>query len=180
MGGEPTLHPEINTIAQMVHDSGFNTILTTNFDNLDAVYTLDPFVDSFNFSYYGQKKMPDPSKFTHADVTLSTLIHKSGFVNTKEKLDMFIDKHQDDYILKFATLTDVNSFTNKMRHVEYLDQLPDCEYVILFNELVGQIYRGHVIKRYDLIVNHNAAQSHKCHVTGHINQSWDRTAPLSA
>lgn len=179
VGGEPTLHQDIYHIAKTVHDAGFNTILTTNFDNLDIVYALDDVVDSFNFSYYGQKELPDPLQFQHADITLSTLIHRTGFVNTREKLDSFIDRYQDAYTLKFATLTDVNSFTKKNRIVDYLDELPNCEYTILFNELVGQIYRGHVIKRYDLIVNHNAAQSHKCHVNGHINQSWNRDEQLA-
>lgn len=178
VGGEPTLHENIYEIAKMVHDAGFNTILTTNFDDLDVVYSLDSVVDSFNFSYYGQRNLPDPTKFSHADITLSTLIHRTGFVNTRDKLDAFISKHEDSYILKFATLTDVNSFTTKNRIVDYLDELPNCEYTILFNELVGQIYRGHVIKRYDRIVNENAAQSHKCHVNGHINQSWNRDEQL--
>lgn len=178
VGGEPTLHPDVVKISRLVKSYGFNLIFTSNFDNLDVIYSLDGIVDSFNFSFYGQKTLPDPTKLSHSDLTLSSLIHKTGLLNSKEKLDAFIDKHQDTYTLKFATLTDVNAFTNKVQIVPYLDELQDCTYLILFNEILGQVYRGHVIKRYDRLVNPFAKQSFKCHVNGNINQSWDRDVVL--
>lgn len=172
VGGEPTLHPEIVTIAKMCHESGFNVILTTNFDNLEVVYSLDKYVNSFNFSYYGQRVFPDPEKFKHADLTLSTLVFKGRF-DSQKKLDKFIDTHASNYTIKFSTLTNCNEYTNQRSAVPFLDDLPNCNYKVLFNEIIGQEYRGCLIKRYDKVINKQAHQSYKCHTNGIINQTWE-------
>ena len=90
MGGEPTLHPDIVKIAQTFSSHGFNVILTSNFDDLDMIYKLDPFVDSFNMSNYGQK-LPDLSKIIHADLTLSSLIYKHRLATKKNWMSSSID-----------------------------------------------------------------------------------------
>jgi hypothetical protein len=77
--------------------------------------------------------------------------------------------------LKFSTLTNCNDWTDKHRDVSYLDSL-ECKRVVLFNEMVGQLYRGSVIKRYDKIINTIADQSYKAHVNGEIIKSWNRTS----
>lgn len=171
VGGEPTLHPEILTIAKMCQEQGFNVILTTNFDNLEVVYDLDQYVNSFNFSYYGQRVFPNPEKFKHADLTLSTLIFKGRF-DSQKKIDKFIDTHAANYTIKFSTLTDCNEYTSTRSEVPFLDELPNCQYSVLFNEIIGQEYRGCLIKRYDKVINKQAHQSYKCHTDGVINQTW--------
>lgn len=171
IGGEPTLHPEIITISKLVKDYGFNLILTTNYTKPSIVKKLDRYVDSFNISWYNQKELPKQKDFT-ADLTLSTLIFK-GQLDTKEKLDAFIDKYQKDFILKFSTLTVCNLFTKERQAVAYLDNLTTDSF-ILFNEIQGQRYRNCIIKRYDKIINKNANQSFKCHADGKITTSWDR------
>jgi hypothetical protein len=108
-----------------------------------------------------------------SDITLSTLIHKKQ-LNTKEQLDSFIDKWIGKVQLKFSTLCIANEWCRENQKVDYLDNL-DSEYVVLFNEILGQIYRGQIIKRYDKIINFNAYQSYKCHVDGEIKQSWVRS-----
>lgn len=170
VGGEPTLHPDIHTIAQRFSLNGFKVILTSNFDDLNKIYDLDPYVDCFNMSNYGQQ-LPDFSKIQHADLTLSTLIYKHH-LNTREALDEFIDRLKSLPIaLKFSTLSLCNDFTKNEQEVNYLDELPG-ERLVLFNEILGQIYRGQLIKRYDRVVNPNAAQSYKCHPDGTISQEW--------
>ena len=171
VGGEPTLHPDICLIAKMVHEAGFNVVLTTNYTKPDIVKKLDKYVDSFNISYYYQEMLPMKKDYK-ADITLSTLIFK-GQLDTKKLLDSFIDKYKDEYILKFSTLTVCNDFTEKRQQVDYLDEL-EAKRIILFNEIEGQIYRNCIIKRYDKLVNKNAEQSLKCHVDGTISYSWDR------
>ena len=171
VGGEPTLHPNIVNIAKLFYENNFRVILTSNFDHLDRIYELNKYVDYFNMSYYGQKNMPNLSKLNHADITLSTLIYQ-GVLDTKEKLDEFIDKWGKEYKLKFSTLTPCNEFCKSRYKVDYLDDL-DCEWVVLFNEILGQVYRGCIIKRYDKVINKKAKQSYKCHVDGSINTSWE-------
>lgn len=171
VGGEPTLHPDIQEIARLVKLFGFNLILTTNYSRPDAIRRLDKYVDSFNISYYEQPELPSQEDFT-ADLTLSALLFQ-GQLDTKEALDGFIDKYAADYILKFSTLTVCNDWTRRCSRVDYLDSLPG-ETVILFDEIEGKIYRGHIIKRYDRLINHNARQSLKCHVDGQVTRSWIR------
>lgn len=171
VGGEPTLHPNIIQIAKTVKLYGFNLILTTNYTNPDIIKQLDGIVDSFNLSFYNQQNLPKKENFK-SDLTLSTLIFQ-GQLDNKQLLDNFIDKYSSDFILKFSTLTVCNKFTQERYSVDYLDNL-QCTEIILFNEIVGQIYKGCIIKRYDKIVNKNAEQSYKCHVDGKITTSWER------
>lgn len=174
VGGEPTLHPRLREWAGMLRDLGVNVIVTTNFDNLDAVYALDGPASSINLSYYGQKKLPDPSRFHSTDLTLSTLIHRTGFIRDLNGLDSFIDRYGDSYTLKFSTLAQINSFTRKNGVADWLDDI-DGEKVVLFNEIEGIIHRGCIIKRYDRVVNENADQSIKVHRNGHVNRTWNNS-----
>jgi len=129
-------------------------------------------VNCFNVSYYAQPKLPRQADFK-SDITLHALIHDRQLAS-KEALDAFIDSHQESGHLKFSTLVPCNDWAAEHQRVEYLDTL-DCEWVVLFNELLGQVYRGAVIKRYDRIINRSAHQSFKAHVDGQITQSWVRT-----
>lgn len=169
VGGEPTLHKDITTICKVVKLFGFNLILTTNYTLPEIVKKLDGIVDSFNISFYNQSPLPDRRNF-HSDLTLSTLIF-NGQLDTKQKLDEFIDKYKDRFILKFSTLAICNDWTKARQKVDYLDKL-ECEKVVLFDEIEGQIYRGFVIKRYDKIINPNASQSLKCLADGSISTHW--------
>lgn len=170
VGGEPTLHRDIVTIAKRCHEEGLTVILTSNFDDLNKIYELDPYIDSFNMSWYGQQ-LPDFSRINHADLTLSALIYK-GQLDTKEKLDAFIDEYEHYPIdLKFSTLSISNEFAKLNQKVDYLDRLPG-ERMVLFKEILGQRYRGYIIKRYDRIINPFAEQSYKCHTDGSISKLW--------
>ena len=171
IGGEPTLHPEIIGIAKLVKSMGFHSIITTNYTKPCVVKKLDGIIDCINISYYSQRTLPKQSDFL-SDITYSVLIHRKQ-INTKEKLDEFIDKHAMNANLKFSTLTDCNDWTKKMQHVSYLDSLPVSK-IVLFDEIEALIYRGAIIKRYDRVVNENAEQSYKSHVNGNINRSWVR------
>jgi organic radical activating enzyme len=171
VGGEPTIHPDIVNICKAIRAEGFNTILTTNFSNPQAFYQLDGIVDCFNVSWYGQKEIPHQHNVL-SDLTISALIHKEQ-LRTKLGLDTFIDAYGQGAHLKFSTLAICNDFTRENQNVEYLDRL-DCEKVILFDEIEGQIYRDCIIKRYDRVVNHNAHQSLKFHVDGEVSNSWVR------
>ena len=171
VGGEPTMHPDILEIANTVKLFGFNLILTTNYSKEDTIKDLDGIVDSFNISFHDQEYLPLQSDFK-SDITLSALIYK-GQLDTREKLDLFIDKYRGDMNLKFSTLYSCNDFAKDRQVVGYLDSLP-ARKVRLFNEIEGLIYNGFVIKRYDRIVNKSAKQSLKCHVDGKISSSWDR------
>lgn len=87
--------------------------------------------------------MPKQSDFV-SDLTLHTIIHNKQ-LNSKYKLDDFIDKHKNNGHLKFSTLEVCNEWTEKNQKVDYLDNL-DCEKVLLFNEIEGLIYIGKEIK----------------------------------
>ncbi len=172
IGGEPTLHPHIIEIAKLTKSYGFRVIMTTNYSKPDVVKALDGIVDCFNISYYSQPVLPHQKDFV-SDITIHTIIHRKQ-LNTKVKLDNFINKYNDYGHLKFSTLTDCNDWTSKMHLVEYLNDL-EGKRVVLFNEIEGLIYRGKVIKRHDVIVNETAGQSIKVHVTGEISHSWERS-----
>ncbi len=171
VGGEPTLHPDVIKIAEMIKKSGFTTVMTTNYSRPDIVKALDKYIDSFNISYYNQPNLPDQKDFT-ADLTLSTLLYK-GRIDSKEKLDKFISEYSDKYHLKFATLTICNDWTQQHQESKWLDNL-DAQKVVLFNVVEGLIYRGAIIGRNDKHVNPNPKHSYKCQVDGLINQSWTR------
>lgn len=169
VGGEPTLHPEIISIANLVKDFGFRAILTTNYTKPETVKKLDGIIDCFNISFYCQQNLPKQSEYK-SDLTLHALIHKKQ-LSSQEKLDNFIDSHRENGHLKFSTLVACNTWAAEHQNVEYLDSL-DCEWVVLFNELLGQLYRGAVIKRYDRIINNKAHQSFKIHPDGQIVPYW--------
>ena len=95
-----------------------------------------------------------------------------GQLDSKEKIDSFIDDH-NDLQLKFSTLTACNDFAKNHQEVDFLDNLP-AEKVILFDEIEGLIYRNYIIKRYDRLINPSSHQSYKCHVDGEISNTWDR------
>lgn len=171
IGGEPTMHPEIETIAQMAKRAGFRVILTTNYTDPGLVRKLDGCVDCFNISYYRQPVLPRQADF-RSDLTLHALIH-AGQLGTRAELDDFIDRHSFVGHLKFSTLVPCTPWAARHQAVPYLDAL-DCEWVTLFDEIAGQLYRGAVIKRYDRILNPSAHQSFKAHVDGTITQTWDR------
>lgn len=49
--------------------------------------------------------------------------------------------------------------------------------MILFDEIGGQIYRGHLIKRHDIVYAFRAEnQSLKAHVDGTISRTWVRNS----
>lgn len=170
IGGEPTLHPNFVAFAQEAKAAGFEIIVTTNFDNPEPIYEALPWVDSWNFSYYGQKSIP---LLEGVDITLSALIYGKGFLNTQEKLDKFIDRYQEDYTLKFSTLSIINDYTAK--HADpgpWIDELPG-ERMVLFDFIMAQTYRGHLIKRYDVEGPElYTLDSWKCLVDGSITRDW--------
>lgn len=176
IGGEPTEHPDIKTVAMMVKAAGFRCILTTNYAHPEIVRGLDGIVDCFNISYYNQPALPRQADF-RSDLSLSALIH-SRQLATQAELDAFIDAHPDSGHLKFSTLDPCNQWAMDHQHVPYLDDL-DCEWVVLFNEILGQVYRGTIIKRFDRVINRHAHQSFKAHVDGQITQSWRWTPKAS-
>lgn len=170
IGGEPTSHPEIVRIARMVKEAGFRVVMTTNYSRPEVVRELDAVLDCLNVSYYRQRELPLQKDF-RADLTLHTLIH-SDQLSTRKLLDEFIDAHRENGHLKFSTLVAATKWAARRQEVPYLDGL-DCTWVVLFNELLGQIYRGAIIKRYDRIINQHAHQSWKCHPDGQITPSWE-------
>ena len=177
-GGEPTLHPEVEAIVAMVNAAGFRAIMTTNYSRPEVVRALDGMVACFNISYYGQPHLPRQADF-RSDLTLHTLIHARQ-LSTHAELDAFIEQHQAHGHLKFSTLVPCTPWAAEHQQVGYLNEL-DCEWVVLFNEILGQVYRGAIIKRYDRIINPRAHQSFKAHVDGQITQSWDRASlPISS
>ena len=171
IGGEPTLHPDVVAIAIALKLWGFRLIMTTNYEKPDVVKQLDGIVDCFNISYYNQKELPKQKDFK-SDITLHTLIHAKQ-LNSVELLNAFIDKHKGNCHLKFSTLLPCNDWAEKNQVGDFLNDL-DCEWVVLFNEILGQKYKDTIIKRYDRIINKKSHQSYKAHVDGVIAQTWDR------
>lgn len=169
VGGEPTLHSSIVNIAKMVKYYGFRCILTTNYQLPDMIRQLDGIVDCFNISYYGQSQLPKQQDYK-SDLTLSVLLYDGRF--TRQEFEDFIDVHKKHMHLKFSTLSICNEWTKKHQKVDWLDYIPFEWTGVLFDEILGHIYKGCIIKRYDKIVNHNARQSFKCHIDGTISQSW--------
>lgn len=175
VGGEPILHSKLFEVLEIIRSyDRFKIILTSNFDNLEPIYEIErrKLVDAFNFSNYGQKTLPDPKQFKHATITISTLLFKHGQIRSKEQLDEFIDKYQNDYDLKFSTLVNHNKFTQKNYRVDWLDELEFDEEYVAFDEILTQVYRGFDIKRYDIVVNESAEQSYKGLIDGTIAQHW--------
>lgn len=170
-GGEPTLHPNVIEFAKIVKSYGFRLIMTSNCDRPEILVALDPFVDCFNFSNYGQE-MPDAKLFKHADLTITKLLYKGG-IDSKKKLDTFIDKYKDSYYLKFSTMTPITDWANNNNHVHFVNCLKG-EKIIIFGELPAILYKGYVIKRYDCSTDAFTpiAESYKCLANGKIGQTW--------
>lgn len=171
VGGEPTMHPKLFEICKLIKSYGFKLILTTNYTKPHVIDGLDGIVDSFNISFYNQKKLPMQKDFK-SDITITALIHKQHLSNRYELHD-FIYKYKKHGHLKFSTLTVVNEWSRKMQSVPYLDTL-GAKKIKLFDEIEGLKYMGCIIKRYDKVINDNAHQSLKFHVDGEISNSWDR------
>lgn len=171
IGGEPTLHPNFRAFCQEAKGRGFELIVTTNLQDIQVIQDNNDLVDSWNFSYYGQKSIP---LIPGADITLSGLIYQKGFLSSKEKLDSFIDRFEPDYTLKFSTLTVINEYTAKFSEPgPWIDELPG-ERLVLFDFIAAQMYRGHLIKRYDIEgPDLPTLDSHKCLVDGTITRSWE-------
>jgi len=170
-GGEPTLHNRIMFYAKLVKDLGFRLILTSNADRPDILYYLDQYVDCFNFSHYGQP-MPDYRMFSHADLTITKLLYKGG-IDSKRKLDAFIDKYQEHYYLKFSTMTPITQWATD-NNTNFVSRLK-AEHITVFGEVPALIYRDCVIKRYDCTADAQTpvAQSLKCLVNGQISKTWE-------
>lgn len=171
IGGEPTLHPEIVNIARRFKAEGFRVIMTTNYTRPDVVRSLDGIVDCFNISFYDQPDLPTQLSF-ESDLTFHALIYK-GRLDSMDAIDSFIDKYQHDANLKFSTLFPGNPWAKRNQVGGFLDDAK-LETVVLFDEIIGNLYRGAVIKRYDRIINDNARQSIKFHVDGSHGYTWDR------
>jgi len=174
IGGEPTLHPKVVEIAEKFSECSFKTIMTTNYTKPEVIKQLDGIVDCFNISFYNQANLPKQSDFS-SDITLHALIHKHQ-LNTVEKIDAFIEQYKDCGHIKFSTLFPGTAWAKNNQIGEFLDNI-DCEWVVLFNELLGQVYKDSIIKRYDRIINNKAKQSIKFHVDGTYSFSWDRQTP---
>lgn len=172
VGGEPTLHPRILQYARHVKEHGFRLLVTSNCAKINTLYELDQYVDCFNFSHYDQP-MPDAKRFKHADITICKLLYKGG-IDTKEKLDVFINKHQDEYHLKFSTMTPINEWAYT-HNVNFLDALPGERIRIFDGEIPAIIYNGIVIKRHDAAIDAftPVTQSYKCLANGQIKQDWN-------
>jgi len=171
IGGEPTIHPKIDIISSMVKDAGFRVIMTTNYTKPEIVRSLDGVVDCFNISFYNQKSLPKQKDFK-SDLTLHTLIHAKQIKSVAD-LDNFINSHRENGHLKFSTLLPCNDWAKNNQTGSFLDSL-DCNWIVLFNEILGQEYKGCVIKRYDRVINKVAHQSFKAHVNGEISTTWER------
>jgi len=171
IGGEPTLHPQFRLFCELAKNRGFHLIVTTNLQDTKLIEDNSDLVDSWNFSYYGQKNIP---LIPGADITLSGLIYQKGFLSSKEKLDNFIERFEGDYHLKFSTLTMMNDYTWKYGDPgDWIDELPG-EKLVLFDFIAAQTYRGHIIKRYDIEgPDLPTLDSHKCLVDGTITRSWE-------
>lgn len=172
-GGEPTKHPEIVEIAKRSKARGFNVVMTTNYENPNTMKELDGIVDSFNVSYYGQEELPNQKDFK-SDITLSTIIWQERFPTQKD-LDAFIDKYENKYYLKFSTLNSANEWYESRKSIDYLDSLPNSEFIRVFEFYPAQLYRNCIIMRSDLPHIENDVRPWKIFPDGEISNSWTRT-----
>jgi len=170
-GGEPTLHPNVIEYALTVKKYGFRLIFTSNADRPEVLYALDPIVDCFNFSHYNQK-MPDPTKFKHADLTITKLLI-DGDIDSKKKLDTFIDHFGKQFHLKFSTMTPITKWAEN-NNTYFVDEL-EGEHITVFGDVPALLYRNCVIKRYDCTADAftPVAQSWKCLANGQLSKTWE-------
>jgi len=173
LGGEPTCHSDIIDICRLIKSYGLNIVMTTNYMNPVVVKALDGIVDSFNISHYDQDVLPKQEDFK-SDLTLSKLLIKDD-IDTKEKLDAFIDTYQNDFNdIKFSTLTDINEFTRTHKDLPFLNDLLIDRKVTIMGEIEGHYYRGYLIKRFDIKAtdNYYCQRSMKMHVNGILKRTW--------
>jgi len=164
------MHPDVVEICKRLARH-FEVVMTTNFDNPEIVHKLDGLLSDINISWYDQASLPVPALWS-TPITLHALIYH-GRLDTRQLLDEHIDRFGGVFSLKFSTLDIANKWCLLNREGSFLDLLPG-ERMILFNEILGQVYRGAIIKRYDKVLNPVAEQSIKFHVDGTWGRSWDR------
>ena len=127
---------------------------------------------SGDISISASKTTVSPGEELSVTLKITDVTFKGG-IDSKEKLDKFIEKYRDKYHLKFSTLDVCNDWTRAHQNSDWLDDI-GAKKVVLFNEIEGLFYKDTIIKRYDRLLNPNAEQSYKCHVDGVIKQSWKR------
>ena len=175
LGGEPTLHPEVVRFCKEIKRQGFHLVMTTNADLWYKVQELDGIVDSFNFSYYGQK-IPDISQFK-SDITLSVLLWKDRFKSLAD-LDGFIEKQKaahSNMHLKFKTIEACNNWTEKRKDIsDLICQIPFSEYKTLFGAVNVGIYRG-IPFGLDVLSSDSYEHAFKGQVDGEITKHWTRS-----
>ena len=174
VGGEVTTHPQILDICRIIKDYNLNLVCTSNATNIEILKKMDKYVDSFNISWYEQAILPEQKDFT-ADITLSAIIYK-GRIDTKEKLDNFIDYFSEKYILKFATLSPCNKWAEEHLINKFVDELPG-QRLTLFDSIEGQIYRGCVIKREEKPLS-VFYEDTVIHPDGIVRLGWDLDSPI--
>ena len=171
LGGEPLLHPDIVELCRIAkEDYGFKTMITTNYAKPDVLLQCDKYLDSINISYYNQAELPDPSLYT-ADISLSALMYKNRLDN-KQELDEFIDKYKDLYTIRLATLEPTPRFPKELCDIsKFLDTLEFDDKITLFGQIEGDIYRGILIKRHDIVLD---KFEQPFSFNGHVNGDYDR------
>jgi organic radical activating enzyme len=147
-GGEPTLHPQILEIAELVEQMGFYQSITTNYTLPDIVKSLDGIVNTIGISYYDQKKLPHQSDY-HSELILKVLLHTGRF--TREQFDAFITRYKDQFQLDFSTPIPANDWARKNGRVDWLADLQIEKTEILERGSLSQYYRGCRIDRKDII-----------------------------
>lgn len=175
VGGEPLIHPEIEQICGIIKNNKIKIVMTTNGDNWELMKDLDNnfLVNSFNLSHYGQDFRQHKIDY-YADITLSKLLFKGG-IDTKEKLDNFIDKYKNQFDdIKFSTLTNINEFTKKTKDLPFLDKLSVDKKVTIMGEIEGHYYKNYLIKRFDIPATEKtySKRSMKMHINGELKREW--------
>lgn len=148
-GGEPTLHPHIIEIAEILHQNGFDLALYTNYDFPDVVKKLDGLIDHIFISYYGQE-MPKKEYFKRTQLIMTILLLKDHF-KTIQDLEEFISAYKNDAILLFSVPVNVNNYCEE-ETCSFLDQLTqqDSLFFSLPDGTIVQIHNDCLIKRPDL------------------------------
>lgn len=173
-GGEPTLHPQIVTIAKMVKEAGFLTKIFTNYDFPEVVKQLDGIIDIIRISYYGPMQLPKQKDF-QSKITLKITLTKATFPKLDD-LIQFVKEHQHDfYDLEIHTLMQNNDYSINAQ-VDYLDILNEW-YPLKRNEK-GDYYHdfmGFQIKREDLPnLDYDLEQKlYKAHMDGTISHYFE-------
>lgn len=173
-GGEPTLHPDIVTIARKVKERGFFLKLFTNYDFPDVIKSLDGIVDLIRISYYGPMNLPNQKDFK-SKITLKLTLTKNTFP-TIDSLIKFVEENRDNfYDLKIHTLMMNNDYSINSQ-VDYLDYLN--EHYPLKRNAKGDYYHdfmGFQIEREDLPnLDYDTEQRiYKAHMNGVISHYFE-------